>query len=261
MLRPSVVLAFFLSIASILMSGAIYAQSDDAPPSKGRGHRNMPPQGFGGPLQGLDFGMFGLLRREPVQKELNLTKEQAEKIKSLFGGIEAVFRKHMGELRNLPQQEREAKMKELRKEAVVKLEAAQKELPNILKPEQMERLKEIHLQQEGAFALRDPEIRKTLDLTEEQDGKIQKLLSQASEETVKVIKSLRNLPREEIGEKRAEAQKKVQQIREEAAKKVMETLTPEQKEKFEKMKGKPFIKEDRPQKPPKQKRPDRERID
>jgi Spy/CpxP family protein refolding chaperone len=262
MLRPFVVLASILSIVAA-MSGIALAQSEGGPPPRDRGHRNAPPRGFGGFFQGMDLGMLAMLQREPVQKELGLTEEQVAKIKEVFKEVFAA-RQRMGELKDLSPEERDAKVKELRKEAMEKAKAAQKKLPEILKPAQWERLKQIFVQRENVFALRNAEITKALGLTEEQNGKIRKILDQTHEEAAKVFDSLRNLSPEEMREKRAEFQEKTRKIREEAAKKIKEVLTPEQREELEKMKGKPF-KDDRPQRPRRQPdssdQPRRERAD
>jgi Spy/CpxP family protein refolding chaperone len=155
----------------------------------------------GRPRGGMGGGAM-ILRAPEVQKDLKLTDDQKEK-------IQALSRERLGR------------------------EEMEKKLQEILKPEQLERLKQIRLQMAGPMALASPEVVKALELNDEQKGKIKTLLDQSREKAREAMQGARDLP----ADQRTAMWEKVQQQRKETAAKVMEVLTPQQREKFEKMQG------------------------
>lgn len=173
--------------------------------------RQRPGGGFGG---GFGGGMLNLLRQKSVQDELKLSEEQTKKIQELSEKQRESFQG----LRDLSQEERRTKMEELGK-------ANQKAISEILKPEQMKRARQISLQQPGALA--NPEVAKTLNITDEQKEKMREIQTKAGEE-------LRGLRGQE------DAAKKIQEIRKATNEKVMGILTAEQKAKLKEMQGEPF---------------------
>jgi Spy/CpxP family protein refolding chaperone len=146
-------------------------------------------------------GMIGpamLLRIEKVQEDLKLTAEQKEKLQGLARGPEA-----------------------------------EKQVAEILTPEQTKRLHQIRLQVAGPAALGDPEVVKALEITEEQQAKLREVQQQARA-------SMMGGPQgggELTPEQRQEMRTKREQARKELQAKLLEVLTPQQREKFEKMLG------------------------
>jgi Spy/CpxP family protein refolding chaperone len=185
---------FALALAGILVAVlSVQAQQNDGPPGGRRGGRGP---GMGGPGGGLM-----ILRLEKVQADLKLTDEQKEKLRGL--GQEA-----RGNRENLD-----------------------KQLAEILKPEQLARLKEIRLQVDGAGALsRNPEVAKALELTDDQKEKLQALQTEAREKMRDAMQGGEDLTREARMAKMTEMRKEMQT-------KALAVLTPEQQKKFEKMQG------------------------
>ncbi len=165
--------------------------------------------GFGG-------GAIFLLGQKSVQEELKLSEDQVQKVKELSDKQRESFQG----LRDLSQEDRRAKMQEMAK-------ANDKALAEILKPGQLKRVKQISLQQQGAFALVNPEVAKALNISEEQKDKIREIQTKARDES-------QGLGRDEEGAK------KRQEIRKATNEKVMGVLTAEQKAKLKEMQGKPF---------------------
>jgi Spy/CpxP family protein refolding chaperone len=164
--------------------------------------------GFGG-------GMIFLLGQKSVQDELKLSGEQVKQVKEL---ADKQLESFQG-LRDLSQEERRTKMQELNKannEAVAK----------ILKPEQLKRVKQISLQQQGARAVNSEEVAKALKVTEDQKEKIREIQMKSFEE-------MRELQGEENAKKRQELMKETNE-------KMMNVLTAEQKAELKKMQGEPF---------------------
>ena len=117
-------------------------------------------------------------------------------------------------------------------------EKAQKEIAEILKPEQLQRLKQIEIQVLGAAALMTPEVVKALNITDDQQAKLKTIHYEAVGKRQELMGSLQGLSREEMMAKRAESREKLRQIEKETLEKALAALTPEQREKFEKLKGK-----------------------
>jgi Spy/CpxP family protein refolding chaperone len=195
-------------------------------------------------------GMLGLLRLEQVQKELKLTDQQKEKLKGLGRDMGPGRRSDWGDM--TPEERRE-KMEEMRKQNAEKI---QKRLAEVLKPEQLERLKQIHLQTMGAAALTSPEVVKALGIKDDQRAKLKTLRDDAQTKRQELFRSGADLSPDERAAKMAENQKKMRQIEKDLMTKALEVLTPEQREKFEKMKGKKFDLDFSAMMPPRQ-RPER----
>ncbi len=170
-------------------------------------------RGFGG---GFGGGAIFLLGQKSVQEELKLSEDQVKKVKELSDKQRESFQG----LRDLSAEERRDKIQEMTK-------ANDKALAEILKPGQLKRVRQISLQQQGAFALVNPEVAKALNISEEQKDKIREIQTKAREES-------QGLGRDEEGIK------KRQEIRKSTNEKVMGVLTAEQKTKLKEMQGEPF---------------------
>lgn len=171
----------------------------------------------GGPGGGFGGGTTFLLQQESVQKELKLSEDQIKKIKELSDKQRESFRG----LRDLSEEERRTKMAEARK-------ANEKAVAEILKPEQVKRVKQISLQQQGARALSNPEVAKALNLSSEQTDKIKKIQEEA------------RAGRGQPGDRSEEARKKREEARKATNEKLMNVLTAEQKTKLKELTGEPF---------------------
>jgi hypothetical protein len=190
------------------------------------------PGGFGGGL-----GMFApevnklaLLRIEAVQKEVKLEEEQAKKVADLQASLpERGGLRGQGEPSREEREKRFAEMREKRAKAVAEAEA---KLASILKPEQIKRLDEIVLQQQGIDGLVTEPVAASLKLSKEQKEKIQAALD-ARAEALRGLRPGQGGGREELREKMDEARKKAEET-------ALAVLASEQREAYEKLKGKPF---------------------
>ncbi len=141
-----------------------------------------------------------LLRSEEVRNDLQIAEEQEQKLIALGD-------------------EPGDKPAEARKKALA-----------ILTPARRERLKQIRLQVLGLDALAQPEVVKALGFTEEQRKMLKTLPAQVRQATREALQGTENPTVDQRKEKTVEARGKT-------LKKALETLTPEQQEKFEKLKG------------------------
>lgn len=207
-----------------------------AQPQGGRG-------GLGGPgmFRGGGMGEMGglmYLRSEQVQKELNLTEEQKDKLRALGEKLGEQMRERFSGMRDLSEQQRRERFQEMQKDAAKRAEETRKELAGILKPEQFKRLRQIELQQQGAAALMRPEVAENLGLTAEQKEKLEQIGRSSMEKIGSLFQEGRDRERSE--EERNQLREKGQQIRQEGEKEAMAVLTPEQKQKLRDMMGEPF---------------------
>ena len=182
-----------------------------------------PDRGPGRPGGGFRVGITQLLQNEAVQKELKLGEEQINQLKD----IRDEMRKSEG--RPTPE----------------KLAEIEKQVKDILEPEQLKRLEEIRLQfdlrMQGVRALSEGDLAEKLGITDEQKEKLNKI---GEESRAKIGEAF---PRPEGGdrpqltdEQRAARMTKMQELRKEAYEQAIKVLTPEQKEKLDGMTGKEF---------------------
>ncbi len=228
----------WITVVGCAFALALLANPLDAQERKGQGGRG----GFGGGFGGFDTGVtrLALLRVEPVQAELKLAQEQKDKISELQASLRDAS--GLGNLRDIPQEERQKKFAEAREKREMATAEAEKKLADILKPEQTKRLGEIFIQHSGALAFKDATVSKELKLSEEQLGKVNAAIQWGQEEE-------RNLApgRGQGGggggrdpAAAAERQEKRDKIQAETTAKALAALTDPQKEQFEKMRGVAF---------------------
>jgi hypothetical protein len=177
---------------------------------------------------------LGLLRREDVKADLNLTADQKTKLDDLMTSM----RGQRGEGRNrdaaatppsdADRQARRAQMETRRAEQ-------QKQIDAILTDSQRTRLKEISLQLRGGTALLDPEVQSNLDLTGEQKDRITSLREKMSEAMQSIFQKVQDgtLSRED-------AMKSAQKNNDVMKTELDKVMTRSQKEKLKSMEGAPF---------------------
>jgi Spy/CpxP family protein refolding chaperone len=174
------------------------------------------PGGPGGPGGGGRFGFGGpmmLMRSEQIQKELEIVDDQLEELEAIGEDMRDSFQG----LRDMSQEERETKMREIAQEY-------EKRVNEVLLPHQQKRLKQITVQfssrgREGiAGSLTDGDLAKELKITDEQKEKLRK----AGEEA------------------RTEMEEKMRKFRSEMEEKILAVLTDEQRRQYKEMIGEPF---------------------
>ena len=195
-------------------------------------------RGQGGQRPGMGQGMGGggamLLANEDVKKDLKLSEEQVKKLEE----VSKKMRDAMGGMRDLSPEERREKMREMQG----KMQEMNKEAMGILSADQQKRFKQIQRQAGGiTAALNDEEVKKELNLTEEQQEKIKG-----------INEDMRSQQRELFqgggqGGDRQEMQKKMEELRKNTQSKIEGVLTSEQKTKWKEMLGEPFKGNLRPQ--------------
>jgi Spy/CpxP family protein refolding chaperone len=164
-------------------------------------------------------GALGVLSIEEVQKELNITDEQKEKL--------AALRPERGNnAQNLSREERAKRFEELAKKA-------DETIKTVLDEKQQSRLEELRIQREGTSSLERAEVVAKLGLDDAQKEKLKKI--QAESNSAGGF-DFQNATQEERQKYQAEARER----REKRDTELLAVLTADQKAAFEKMKGEKF---------------------
>ncbi len=152
---------------------------------------------------------FYMLRMESVQKELELTPEQIEKLKELGKKYYEDVRADQEVWKNwqqMSQEERSAKAAEQREKYVKRTEDLRQRVEKVLLAHQVKALKEINLRAAGPFALTNPRTLENLGVSDEQKQKLQDIRQKMFEE--------------------------LQEVQKKAFQEALEVLSPEQREKL-----------------------------
>jgi hypothetical protein len=228
-MRP---LAYFVLAIGVtgLLSAPAFAQRQ---PGQGRG--------FGG---GQFGGIAGLLRNESVQKELKMDKEQADKVAEAAKKVQDKHADEFAKLRELSQEEQRTKRAELNRTVSAETLTAVSE---VLKPEQVTRLKQIELQQAGVSAFTRPDVEKALALNDEQKGKLKGIADESQTKMRELFGGGRGQgggarpPRGQGGARGAGPdQAKITALRKEMGEKAEAVLTDDQKKTWKSMTGDAF---------------------
>ena len=173
---------------------------------------------FGGSGFGYDQGWTYTIFNKTWQKELEIVDEQAEDLKKIrdefYKAQQKLYKEHSGAGQADP-----LARAELRERVADLREKMTKQLNETLLPHQVQRAKQLWLQNQlrygAANGLRDARLRELLDISDEQYEKIQK----------------RSL------ELNTELAKKYRELRAEAAQDLLKELTPAQRKKLEDLSG------------------------
>lgn len=208
----SVVFGLMLA-AAVMVAAPAFAQ-------RGQGGRG----GFGGPGGGGELGqMMFLLQDENVRKELEIVDDQIEKMRELgrksFDGMREMFTG----LRDLSEEERNAKLEEIRTQMEARQKELMKEADDILLPHQKTRLQQIVVQsqlrrQNTSDALSNGKLAEELGITADQKEQLAKIQEEATKDM----------------------EEKIAKAREDAKNKVLKVLTAEQRAKLDKLIGTPI---------------------
>jgi hypothetical protein len=169
--------------------------------------------------------------REKVLDELKVSEEQREKLMQHL--MERIMETgpFLDSLKDETGPDREKKLEEHRKNAREKLA---KQLKDLLKDEQLKRLRQVTLQIEGAFALGQDEVRKELEITQEQMMKFMAVVQELHKKVEPLIKEVH------AGGNPEEIRPKIEQIRKDHAQKLEDILTEAQKKHWKELLGPKF---------------------
>jgi hypothetical protein len=136
-------------------------------------------QGF--PFQESRLNGAAILLRHPgVQAQLKVSKEQNDKVRQVSDNVRKKYEAEFEKMEKMATPDERTLFKRNLSQRIIS--DVTKELPSILTPEQMKRLQQISLQQSGLQAFDEKMVRDKLNLTKEQQEKIQKIKEDTKEE-------------------------------------------------------------------------------
>jgi hypothetical protein len=168
--------------------------------------------------------------RDKVLDEIKVSDDQREKLMQLL--MERIMQ--TGPFLDSLQQagpEREKMLAEHKKNAREKLA---KDLNKVLQPDQLKRLRQVTLQQEGSFALGQDDVRKELKITPEQLKQFMAIMQDLQKKVVPLVKQAQS------GGNPEEIRPKIEQLRKDRGKKLEAVLTAAQKKQWKDLLGPPF---------------------
>jgi Spy/CpxP family protein refolding chaperone len=222
-----------LKVCAVLALAALVA----APASA---QQRQPGRGFGG-----GGGLEQLLANKSVQEEVKIDKDQATKIEEAIKKFREDNKDDYDKASFRNQDTKPEEKAEIRKKLNEKFTTLAKDL---VKPEQMKRIKQIQLQQQGLQAYANEEVQKGLKITDEQKEKIKTI----GDDLRKDIQDLGT------GGNIQERFTKIREMTKEASEKVQKILTEEQKKAWKEMTGEPFqVRFEQPRRPGGTERPGR----
>jgi Spy/CpxP family protein refolding chaperone len=197
----------------------------------------LPPQSMIGLPGASRYGTdpLHLLQTEKVKKELKITDEQSAKLSKVADKYdrEAAAKLGTGRTDGLS-------AKAVRDTGDKIIESSRQEVSTILNADQLNRLKQILMQVNGAEALRDKEVAKEVGFSAEESTRLQKLMAQNNDKLHGSLglsqSSDPNQSQKLIGANIRSAEKIDSQTQEQ----YLSALTPEQKKKLAAMSGAPF---------------------
>ena len=184
-------------------------------------------QGLRGP--GMALGGFNFITEPAIQGELKLDDAQKKKADAFAKKMASRFQTDKGKLDGL---DRDAMMKRIPLLAKQHYEEGMKGLGAVLTPQQVDRFDQILFQQRGANAMLEPEIAKTLQLTNEQAKQVASVLADIGNRQKEAVKA-------EQGNAQA-AGPKLQAIAKEGTAKAVAVLKPEQRKTWDRITGRAF---------------------
>jgi hypothetical protein len=162
---------------------------------------------------------LGLLNQKSVQEDIKFLPEQSQGVARLL----AKRREAMRNFRNLTPEEWRNKFDEL--------EEQETELAQLLRPDQTTRLRQIAVQMRGTDAYNDPDVARSLGLSNAQKEKIRLLQDEARLTAWAEFSS---------GDMRDSERRRVEEAWRTARDQIQALLTEEQKERWKDLTGEPF---------------------
>ncbi len=187
----------------------------------------QPGFGQGGPGGGRGMNFFGgnlfLLADENVQKDLDLSEDQIDQLKKLQDEVRSTMMNMFQGMQPGRGEDPRRMFEEMQEKAQETLKGFEEDIDEILLPHQTKRLKQISVQSQSrgrgvGGSLLSETIRNDLKISREQEQKLRETAEQLEKEL----------------------QEKIVKLRREAMNKLLDQLTPEQREKYRELVGDPI---------------------
>jgi hypothetical protein len=188
-----------------------------------------------------DADPLALIQSDAFKKELNITAEQSAKLLEVQNELKSKVSKKnasLGDLKGLDAKAKEEKLKTAAKELETETKSSQEKIGQILKPEQIKRMKEIFLQIYGWGPLTRSNFQAELKLTAEQN----KMMDTINDQMAASMRTSWETPSDptKLESILSANRKKMDAIMKSSNAKALEVLTAEQKATLKTLEGKKF---------------------
>jgi hypothetical protein len=187
------------------------------------------------------IGPSMLLLSKDVQREIRLTDEQRYKFRRITAKVDEKYGPDMQ--RAAEAGDRKKQLKLFADATREKADKVNKAIPDILKPAQAKRLKQIEIQVNTLISLNKPEIQKQLNLTERQKDEMRDIGDGFKQDLAGVVKDASNSEAQRPLEKLrmlAQTARKIKDLNETARRKALGKLTDEQMRTWRELTGEKF---------------------
>jgi hypothetical protein len=166
-----------------------------------------------------------------VQRDLGLSDEQKKKLQKRLADTTQIAGRFFQSLDGKADEERQKALHAYRERGQETLTAF---LQGLLGDEQLHRLRQVMLQQEGVFALGNPEVGQELGLTDEQRQGFAEVVQKMQKEIEPLMKEAQKSGKHE------EIRPRAMKVRADAAGRIDALLTDVQKKRWKELLGKPL---------------------
>lgn len=173
--------------------------------------------------------------RDEVQQELALSSEQKTKLQQIADDYRSQADSLFEGVRELPREERNAKMAELMEQREKLAADAEKKLAEVLNADQVKRLNQIVYQALGGRALAREDVAKELALSNEQREKVATIIASENEKRRQLFRDAQG-----GGVDREQMREKSRELRDQINNEALAVLTDDQKQKFTALQGEKF---------------------
>lgn len=181
-------LGCFAVMVALAWGSPAWAQDSQSAPSTKQRSRALPGMNLKGPSapNRLVVPGYWALGQENIQKEVGLTDDQKQKLTDISDRYQATLQRGLEQLRELPQQEQQSRMAELRERAKELAQVARTKVESVLTPQQVAALQKIDFRMRAPALLTNPRSHEQLGLSEEQRQRLRKIFDEAQEKLQKL---------------------------------------------------------------------------
>jgi hypothetical protein len=232
-------LALFILVAASAATAAVtFAAQQPVAPAQAQPQAQAPnqPQALPNPYPTGSFYPFGIPKAAPlfqysnVRKELNLTDPQFNQLNQSFGQLNTRFAEEFALFQNLDPEQRAVKLQELRRNFN---EQFLKSAGGLLNEQQVNRLRQLELQNFGLSVFAEPNFPTQFNLTVQQRERIAALQNQAN----KSLQEITTLSSTNLDD----ALRRYQAWRQATQTELNNILTEQQRRMWAQMTGSPFV--------------------
>jgi hypothetical protein len=221
-------LAAFVALAGLVV-GTAWSQQSTTGQAGQQGSNAQQRQQNTGQANSAYPGGTPIYQNPDIRRNLNITDQQLKQLNQAYGDVQGRYKDPFSGLDRLDASQRAARAQELSRNMNADL---MKAYGGIFNDQQMNRFRQLDLQNRGFTAFSDPNVQKQLNLTDKQLAGIQRFSQQYNQQLQDITKS--------AGTNRDDAVRRYDTFRKDMQQRLNDILTPEQRKAWSQMTGDPY---------------------